>query len=73
MDIFFVVEIRTENWNVKYLIENEFGLQYMLYYTNIYKSKNNQILRLLLLSVLRSPNGKEQQYQHNDIIWSILI
>ena len=26
---FFVFEIRTESWNVKYLIDNEFVLQYM--------------------------------------------
>ena len=28
-DIFFVFEMRTESWNVKYLIDNEFVLQYM--------------------------------------------
>ena len=29
LEIFFVFEIRTESWNVKYLIDNEFVLQYM--------------------------------------------
>ena len=29
LEIFFVFEMRTESWNVKYLIDNEFVLQYM--------------------------------------------
>ena len=29
LEIFFVFEMRTESWNVKYLFENEFILQYM--------------------------------------------